>query len=916
MTELDRIRESSQYLATLLRRDDTVVEWLQDERNLYKKYPLTGLYQDLLHMVRDAGSFRQLMQLFRIFKQRHFLRIGGRDLLGMASLAETTSQLSDLACVTLQAGFELLWDRPEWWAARADAQVWLRVRDDYRIVVMGLGKLGAHELNYVSDVDLLYMYSRVKFDAPESYGVVMLLNQICLGLTRLMADTVEGDRIFYVDLRLRPQGKDGTLVPSISAASNHYLNSGRAWERQVLLKARPVAGDRSLGMAFVREMRPFVFRRFLDFQALDELQAMRDRILKEAVQPRSRWQEFDVKLGLGGIREVEFLVQSLQLIYGGRHPELDEPNTLRCLDRLADLGLMAQDVASELKEHYVFLRRVEHWVQLDQNRQTQRLPRSEDAMARLSLAMGFERDRAKFLKKLEDCCGSVHRHFLDLFQPEEKPQGTGGGATDEPAETEIEAPGVLECFSEELLSRLRSHVESLPPIPRQRIFDVLRQYDCIKEADISEKVLLRLERYFNQVLRRPGFFRVFHSSDTWMGDFCKGLAASEFLSDLLSHHPGLVEGLATSGGGFADAETWERSGARLLEKSSEYEEGLEWLRRLKNERLLQIALADLRGDFDYGAIELQLSALADFVIRRTYERIRENLAIGEDLPLSVLALGKLGSREMSYLSDLDLVFVYRPRREDPGERIPAEVVRLVQRFMRMLSTPLQDGPGYAVDARLRPTGNYGPLIVTRDAWEEYYSSQADIWEIQALLRLRSVAGDADLGGWIEEKARQICYQRREPNAVWPRLCHLRQRMQRERAEEGPEQIDIKLGLGGLADLEFLVQGNLLLRGFDEPSLRNGSVRGALEGVLKGAPHLEEHHKALTTSFSVLRALDHRLRLHTNMTAARVTPRQFDSLKAVGLWPPRRDGATAENWEDVLRLRRTVRASFKSVCPDI
>lgn len=916
MTELDRIRESSQYLATLLRRDETVVGWLRDERNLYKKYPLTGLYQDLLHLVRNAASFRQLMQLFRIFKQRHFLRIGGRDLLEIASLAETTSQLSDLACVTLQVGFELLWDRPEWWAARADAQAWLQVRDDYRIVVMGLGKLGAHELNYVSDVDLLYMYSRVRFDTPESYGVVMLLNQICLGLTRLMADTVEGDRVFYVDLRLRPQGKDGTLVPSVSAASNHYLNSGRAWERQVLLKARPVAGDRSLGMAFVREMRPFVFRRFLDFQALDELHAMRDRILKEAVQPRSRWQEFDVKLGLGGIREVEFLVQSLQLIYGGRHPELDEPNTLRCLDRLADLGLMAQDVANELQERYVFLRRVEHWVQLDQNRQTQKLPRSEDGMGRLALAMGFDRDRASFLKELEDCCKSVHRHFLDLFQPEAKPHRTDGRAADEPVKEGNETPAALECFSEELLSRLRIHVESLPPIPRGKIFDVLRRYDCIREEDISEKVLLRVERYFNQVLRRPGLLRVFHASDAWMGDFCRGLAASELLSDLLSHHPGLVEGLATVGGGVVDAETWEREGSRVLEKSSEYEEGLEWLRRLKNERVLQIALTDLRGDFDCCAVELQLSALADFVIKHTYERICENLAIGEDLPLSVLALGKLGSREMSYLSDLDLVFVYQPRGEDPGERIPAEVVRLIQRFMRMLSTPLNDGPGYAVDARLRPTGNYGPLIVTRDAWEEYYSSQADIWEVQALLRLRSVAGDAGLCGWIEERARQICYQRRDSDAVWPRLCHLRQRMQRERAEEGPEQIDIKLGVGGLADLEFLVQGNLLLRGFDDPALRTGSVRGAIADVLKAVPHLAEHHKELTTSFNVLRALEHRLRLHTNMTSARITPRQFDSLKAVGLWPPRRDGAAIENWEDILRLRRTVRASFKSICPDI
>lgn len=916
MTERERIRESSQYLATLLRRDGALGEWLLDGRNISRKYPLTALYQDLLQSVQGAGSFRQLMQFFRQFKQRHFLRIGARDLLGMASLTETTSQLSDLAGVALQVGIELLRDRPEWWALRADAQSWRQVRDDYAVVVMGLGKLGGHELNYVSDVDLLFMYSKVGQDTLESYGVVMLLNQLCLALTRLLGDTVEGDRVFYVDLRLRPQGKDGTLVPSFVSASNHYLNHGRAWERQMLLKARPVAGDRSLGMAFVRDMRPFVFRRFLDFQALDELHAMRDRIIKEAVQPRSRWQEFDVKLGIGGIREVEFLVQSLQLVYGGRHPELDEPNTLRCLERLSGLGLMDGKVAEELKECYTFLRGVEHWVQLDHNRQTQRLPRSEEAVNRLSHAMGFGGDRDAFLRRLEECCRCVHQHFLELFQSEGKPRRGDGAGNEAGGEGEVGPSEVPECFSKELMSRLRTHTQNIPSSARQKIFGVLEQYGCIRAPDVAEKVLLRIERYFGQVSKRPGLHRAFGSSEEWVADFCRGLAASELLAELLSHHPGLVEGLVTAEAGLRDTAVWEKHGTRLLRRATEYEEGFEWLRRLKNERLLQIVLADLRGEFGYGVIEQQLSALAQYVLRHTYERVRRSLGMAETLPLSVLALGKLGSREMSYLSDLDLVFVYQPGEGEPGDRIPGEVVRLIQRFMRMLSTPLHDGPGYPVDARLRPTGNYGPLIVTRDAWEEYYSRQADIWEIQALLRVRSVAGDARLGEWIEERAREFCYRRREPGEVWPRLCHLRGRMQRERAEESADQIDIKLGLGGLADLEFLVQGVLLLQGADDPDLRNGSVRGALEGALKGLPGLIEHRRDLAASFSVLRALEHRLRLHTNLTASRLTPGRFDSLKAIGLWPPMHEGAAVESWEDILRLRRNVRASFRSVCPEI
>lgn len=917
MTEFEHIQESSQYLATLLRRDPTLKEWLYDQKNLYRRYPLTGLYQDLQAAVSDVESFEQLQRLFRAFKQRHFLRIGGRDLLGLATLSETTSQLSDLACVTLQTGLDALWNHPERWAGPEELDAWSMIGRDTGLAVLGFGKLGGSELNYVSDIDLLFLHSSPGVaEAPEPSGAPMLFSMLGQKLSRLMMDMVEGDRVFNVDHRLRPGGKDGALVPSLSSASEYYMNMGRAWERQALLKVRPVAGDRSLGMAFIQEVRPFVFRRFLDFQALDELKAMRDRILKEAVKPRSGWREFDVKLGIGGIREVEFLVQSLQLIYGGRHPQLDEPNTLKCLERLRELDLLPTKAKEELTECYTFLRRVEHWVQLDQNRQTQELPRSTEAQTRLSLAMGFDRNVEAFLVRLAECCETVHRHFLELFHSEanhrvESEAGVAGGEDQAPSEGDF-----LDYFPEESLSRLNKHIDGFPPVIRRAVLGALQPFGRAGKAEVAEKALLRLERYFGQVTRRPGLLKVFHSSGAWLEDFCRGLVQSELLSDLLCHHPSLVEGVATSAELCPPTDVWEKNSLRLLGRSADFEEGLEWLRRLKNERIVQVALADLRGDLDCGEIELRLSDLADFVIRRTYERILDNLGIERDLPLCVLALGKLGSREMSYLSDLDLVFVYNPRPGEPDDRTPPETFRLIQRFMRMLSTPLHEGPGYAVDARLRPTGTFGPLIVTRNSWERYYTSEADIWEVQALLRARCVAGDPELGRWIEERSREVCYKQREDSEVWPRLCHLRGRMQRERAEEGPESLDIKLGAGGLVDVEFLVQGNLLLRGGDDPALRDPSVRSALEPVLDGLTGPESFRRELTTAFGALRALDHRLRLHANATTARLALHQFESLKAVGLWPPRQEGGSIESWEDILRLRRIVRASLKRFCPDL
>jgi glutamate-ammonia-ligase adenylyltransferase len=309
-----------------------------------------------------------------------------------------------------------------------------------------------------------------------------------------------------------------------------------------------------------------------------------------------------------------------------------------------------------------------------------------------------------------------------------------------------------------------------------------------------------------------------------------------------------------------------------------------------------------------------LTSLAEFVLQHTFRRVADYLKLESDLPLTVLGMGRLGSGEMSYLSDLDLVFVYEPRPGEPEDKIPEIVIRLIQRFMRMLSTPLQDGPGYAVDARLRPTGNYGPLVVTARNWLEYYMREADIWELQALLRVKAVAGDARLGAWVRHRADELCYRERDPDPVWDRMCHLRQRMQRERAEERSDLVDIKLGMGGMVDIEFLVQGVQLTEGYRQPLVRSPSVRSALGSVLEVLKMPPERRRELVTAFQTLRALDHRLRLHTNMTGSRVTPAQFKSLNAIGLWPVTANGNPIESWPELLRLRQQVRRALLPLCP--
>ncbi len=922
MTEIEYVGKCSRYLNILLRNNPDFEHWLLYEANLRRKYPLTELYCALGCDAAKAQSFNDLLRIFRRFKQLHFLRIGARDLLHYAELSETTGQLSDLASVALQVGLEVLSAQSGWWAFDAEQDVWRRLGGKIPLVALGVGKLGGRELNYVSDVDLIFLHWQ-EDDAGENF--IVLLSRLVHRLSRLLSDLFEGDRVFHVDFRLRPQGKDGILVPSMSGAVEHYLLRGQTWERQMLLKCRPVTGKRSEGIAFISEVRPFVFRRFLDFQAIAELREMRNRILTEALRFRPGARHFDLKLGIGGIREIEFLVQSMQLIYGGRHPELDEPNTLKCMEKLSDLGLLPPETADELKGSYIFLRNAEHYIQLDQNRQTQRLPQSEDARMRLVFAMGFGKNEAAFLKALEMHFSSVHAKFQELFQEKPGEEGEQGGSK-RPA---VSAGVQKSClFASEPFERLQQTLSAYPASVQYEIsYVALEKFAGICDWALLEKILVRMDTYFGRVARRAGLRKLFEAVKPWLAPFCQALASSELAGALLSHNPALVEGLAVRPGTFCTAREWEAFGIELVERATGYGEKLEWIRRLKNERVLQLVLADLGGQIDFGALEEELTSLADFFIANTLGAVIQNLGLPADLPLSVLGMGKLGSGEMSYLSDLDLVFVYAPRENEPDDQIPGEVIRLIQRFINMLSTPLQEGPGYPMDTRLRPTGTHGPIVVTRKSWLDYYAAQADIWEIQALLRIRHIAGDPELGRWIEDKAREICYRQRSPESVWPRICRLRERMEKERAAETEEKIDLKLGMGGLADIECLVQGQLLVGGWrtataginDDnfsalreaggPSKPVLSVRRLVQQRLGGTSSTE-----IDSAFRALRALDHRVRLHTNSSAAKLDAGHFETMVVLGLWPPHFDAGTIETWQDVLRLRRAVRSVFRGFCP--
>ncbi len=873
---LKEIGVYSRYLERLS-REDRHRQWLLEGGGAFRRYPLIELYRELRKACDTLCEVSSLKYVLREFKQRHFLRLGLMDFMGSISFEEMVASISALAEVCLQVLLERCLSK--------DGALLLNLSPPgdlpCSLVILGFGKLGGRELNFVSDIDIVYLYSckgRGSRDNTFYTKVAQIINHI-------MEDTFEGDRVFKVDNRLRPGGKDSPLVPSVEGAVEYYLLSGSPWERQALLKARGVAGDRKLAGSFLKEIRPFIFRRFLDFQAIDEIRSMRDRILRESESLSGG--KRDVKLGPGGIREIEFIVQSLQLIYGGRYPELNETNTLSCLKRLKEIGILKGGDEKELAECYIFLRRVEHWIQLDKNRQWSKLPSGEEDLVRLSKVMGFAGDPKAFLKRYEEVTHRVHLHFKELFSPEKHISPS----TSAP-------PG---------LSSLGSHIylSGLSPAFQRSILQILKGLEQGLSPGSQKTAMSRLSSYFKKITPRKGLVRYVERHPQEVGRVLNVMYRSKFIYDILMAQPALIEGVVESFS-LPPGDWMER--ARRIVEGLPFEEAMEWVRRIKNERILFLATEDISGRVSLPELLVSLSRLADFIIQITYDKVLAHLGENRDYPLGIIALGKLGSYELGYFSDLDMMFVYEPGKGEDPDIIPDRAIKIVQRLTRMLRTPLQDGPGYEVDTRLRPTGNYGPLIVTSQRWMQYYRDEADIWELQSLIRFRPVAGRESVMTPLEGFIREELFEKEMPeNMVWKRVVEMRRRIEEERAqEEGSEVLDLKLGRGGMVEIEFLTQACVLTSSFFPQKKDTLSL---IELLKEGLGLSRENITLLKQALLSYHFLIQRIHLLTNLGISRLDREHFTTMKEMGLLG---NFPYLQDWEDIIKYRKVVRRIWEGV----
>jgi glutamate-ammonia-ligase adenylyltransferase len=738
-------------------------------------------------------------------------------------------------------------------------------------VVIGLGKLGGAELNAGSDVDLQFLHAADEGTAGDGGDALRPFDAFTRIAQRLVATVEEHDDDGFcarVDLRLRPEGSGGPLVNSIASAAAYYESFGRSWERAAMLRARPVAGDLEVGTHALAELAPFVYRRVVDPSiALEMIEMVRRGRTELSAAP-----ERDLKLGIGGIREAEFFVQTLQLVWGGKDPSVRSTNTLEGLRRLRARGYVTDREARALGDGYLLLRRIEHRVQLGSGVQTHLLPTSGDERERLARSLGYRNDAAMTIA-IERTRARIAERFASLA-PSAGPQGDDprvsaifraldlGQSPDLPEDARASAasPGPEDLYAvfralgrrpdAPLGGRTR---ERHPRFSRALVSAILDAAD----PDLAANTV----RSFFERLSAPGvaaYVRALEADERALSRFVGLCGTSAPLGRSLVGHPELADALLFAARSQSDDDlavdaAFAEEIARVPEAEREDPESFVGaLRRAKAHLELAVGLRDLAGEIGARQAGRALASIAEATIDAVARFALDEAARRRKLPsvegFAVLALGSLGARDLGYGSDLDVVFVYDPSAVAPhglDELDASEIYgRIAQRIVRLVSTTHPDGPGYDLDTRLRPSGEQGHLCVSLEGFRAYHDREegdrpgprAADWERQALVRLRACGGDPRVGRAAEQIARAAAYERPPPRR--DELRRLRARMEAEIAKERDGRFDPKVGRGGLADVELAVQWLQMTHGRDE-AVRTTEVHAAID-ALEARGHLPSH----------------------------------------------------------------------------
>jgi glutamate-ammonia-ligase adenylyltransferase len=875
---LPAVFHASTFTPRLLAARPGLLRWLAGSRTLVREKAVEHYRCEALAATRRVGltDAEGLQRRLRRYKYRELLRLMVRDAVLRAPVSELGREQAALAEALIGAALA--------WAER-----WLRARygtpDTPGFCVLGMGKLGGEDLNFSSDVDLIYLYRADGHTSGGSAGAlptVQYYTRLGEVLTQALSRVTAEGFCYRVDLNLRPQGRSGAMVLSLPAMLGYYERYGRMWERSALTKARAVAGDAQLAAELLSDLGPFLWRRSLDLSAVDGL-----RDLKAQINMRGKASADDVKLGPGGIREVEFFVNALQLLQGGKDPTLRDARTLRALRKLERSGFVTGPDADALEEAYLFLRRVENRLQMLEERQTQTLPSGKRERQRLAVSLGYS-GWEPFHEELERHRRYVLGAFTTLLG-----QTARGEVPDEPQlalalDVDLSPQARQEALRErgfEDPERALAELERLARVRGSPFADggsgvkAVRLLSELAQTPDPDQALLHFSDFLSHLHHPEGYLGLLTSLPRASRRLFNLFGQSDYLSRIFLRHPELLDALVQHQLDEA-VKTPERIRQELaarLARHTDAEERHGAMPRFKNEELLRIGLNDIGGDLALPEVARQLSAVADAILDETLflaleeQRERHGLPLdeqGQREGLVVIAMGKLGGYELGYHSDLDLLFVYSGNGQaetSGGSRGSVThheyFAKAVQRLLTLLTVQLREGYLYKTDARLRPSGNQGPLVVSLDMLREHHQKRAQLWERQALIKARPAAGDATRFAPLrEEVLAPLVYERPLPPDAAAEIDRLRTRMERELARESADQLNPKLGQGGLVDVEFTVQYLQLVHGREHPPVRTPQTLAAIEALLAEGCLTPSDAEALRQGYLFLRRVENRLRL--------------------------------------------------------
>ena len=847
--DLAKVLAGSDFIARALSGNPSLLDKLDAVQSPARQDTLRRQIDDL------HGGREEVGAALRRVRQEKIVRLGWRDLVGDAPLSEVLETLSTLADAAIEAALRCAHSEL---VSRFGQPIGENSGTPVQLTVLGLGKLGGRELNMSSDVDLVFAYR----ENGSTNGVRSISNHeffIKLGRTLidiLQTPTADGI-VFRVDMRLRPNGDSGPLALSFDAIDHYFLTHGREWERYALIKARPVAGDIASGHELLANLRPFVYRKYLDFGAFESIRSMKTLIDRELAKKSLAG---NVKLGRGGIREIEFIVQSHQLIYGGRNTALRTSSLYDALTVLAEEGMLDQGDCDRLRSHYDYLRVLEHRLQIMDDAQTHAIPVEPLARTRIALAMGYP-ETAAFEAAITSVNDDVHRLFRSVFHHEREPNASDHESLfadlwdetlapedqltqlktlgfKDPQQVQTLLAGIRHSRFYQAFSREgRERLDALMPL-------VLKS--CT-QTDRPDTAISRVLFVIESIGRRSAYLALLSENTLALSQLIRLVSASNEISHWIASHPVILDELIDPITAYQPQDGGE-IGQELERKlrshdGEDLEAAMETLREYRQAYSLRIAAADVAGLLEIDTAAASLSALAEALLCQALavagRTLKTPKAPQQDAALGIIAYGKLGSRELGYHSDLDIVFIYeQPDSEDPQTAAARRYYfgRLVQRLVHILTTHTPAGEVYSIDTRLRPSGNAGTVVTPIKAYHEYLSTSAWTFEHQALVRARMITGSEALRQRFDKIRRNVLCQPREASKLQKAMRDMRQRMQQHHSRNGGSGFDLKHDAGGLVDIEFLCQYLVLKFAHRHPALtrHHGNLRILSELAASGA----------------------------------------------------------------------------------